>query len=119
MAESGFVYCLSNRCMPGVYKIGFTRGSPNFRAKQLSAPTGVPAQFEVEWYVESDEADLLEKEIHTALVKARVSPDREFFKVCPIHAHTLLDGQFFSDWMSPDHLLRIHQSKNSEIVRDC
>jgi len=119
MAEYGFVYCLSNRFMPGLYKIGFTRGSPNFRAKQLSAPTGVPTQFEVEWYVESDEADNLEKELHAALGRSRVSPDREFFKVCPIHAHTLLDGDFYSCWMSPDHLLRIHNSKSSEMVRDC
>lgn len=119
MAEYGFVYCLRNDAMPGIYKIGFTRGSPHQRAKQLSAPTGVPVDFEVEWYIESDQADLLEKELHELFSTSRLSSYREFFKCCPIDIYTELDRNFLSDWMSPEHLFRIHQkNKILEVVEN-
>ena len=107
MAESGFVYCLSNRCMPGIYKVGFTRGSPSLRERQLSSSTGVPAEFEVHWYAESEEADLLEAEIHKALNECRVSSSREFFRCCPIEIFNLLDYRHESDWFSPEYLWAI------------
>jgi len=113
MAEYGFVYCLSNACMPGVYKIGFTRGSPHFRAQQLSAPTGVPVPFEVEWYVETECADLLEKDVHDRFSFDRVHGSREFFRVCPIDVFEYLDGRHASDWRSPDHLFRIEKKRKS------
>lgn len=111
MAEYGFVYCLSNRGMPGVYKIGFTRNSPHLRAKQLSTPTGVPAEFEVEWYAECEEADLLEKELHDKFSFYRVCSSREFFKACPFEMFQALDHRQLSDWLSPDHLFMIHNQK--------
>jgi hypothetical protein len=44
-----FIYVLSNKTMPGIYKIGFTKGDPATRAKQISSSTGVPVPFEVEF----------------------------------------------------------------------
>lgn len=44
----GWVYVLSNPCMPGIYKIGMTTTSPEVRARELSSATGVPAPFKVE-----------------------------------------------------------------------
>lgn len=111
MAEYGFVYCLSNESMPGIYKIGFTRGSPSLRAKQLSAPTSVPTPFDVEWYAESEGADVLEAELHKALGRFRVSESREFFKVCPIAIYELLDGRHLTDWLSPEYLFRVHEKR--------
>lgn len=113
MAEYGFVYCLSNQCMPGVYKIGFTRGSPHLRAQQLSAPTGVPAPFEVEWYVEAEDADVLERDLHEQFDSVRVCAGREFFKICPIKAFEAMDRCHLSDWTSPDHLFRLEQRKKA------
>lgn len=111
MAEYGFVYCLSNRGMPGIYKIGFTRSSPRLRAEQLSMPTGVPAEFEVEWYAECEDAALIEKELHQTFDSERVSANREFFKSCPVAIFEALDYRQVSDWMSPDHLLRVSLKK--------
>lgn len=116
MAEYGFVYCLSNRGMAGVYKIGFTRNSPHLRAQQLSAPTGVPAEFEVEWYAECEEADVLEKELHDRFSFDRVSSSREFFRGCPIEMFNALDYRQVSYWLSPDHLFRIEREKKKLAV---
>ena len=46
---SQYIYVLSNKSMPGIYKIGFTKGDPKKRAKQISSSTGVPQPFEVEF----------------------------------------------------------------------
>lgn len=113
MAEYGFVYCLSNPGMPGVYKIGFTRGSPHLRAQQLSAPTGVPAPFEIEWYVESDAADALEKSIHDQFSFERICSGREFFRVCPVEVFESIGGRSLSEWMSADYQFRSEKKKKS------
>jgi hypothetical protein len=113
MAEYGFVYCMSNVCMPGIYKIGFTRSSPHQRAEQLSSSTSVPSPFEVEWYVESDEADYLEKALHESFKGKRVSVNREFFKECPITIFNVMDRCYLSEWLSPDHLFRLERMKKT------
>ena len=43
----GFIYLLSNTLMPGVYKIGFTAGNPDKRARDVSVRYGLPMPFEV------------------------------------------------------------------------
>lgn len=43
-----FVYMLRNSAMPGLLKVGFTTGTPEVRAAELSAATGVPTPFQVE-----------------------------------------------------------------------
>lgn len=115
MAEYGFVYCMSNACMPGIYKIGFTRSSPHQRAEQLSSSTSVPTPFEVEWYVESDEAEALEKCLHESFKGSRVSQNREFFKVCPIRIFKEMDRCYLSDWLSPYHLFRIDRLEKESL----
>ena len=37
-----WVYVLRNSSMPGLYKVGYTKLTPDERAKQLSNATGVP-----------------------------------------------------------------------------
>ncbi len=74
----GFVYILVNKGMPGLVKIGYTNGTAEERAKELSRSTGVPYPFEVayalycKWYIK------LEKDIHRKLVDYRL-PNKEFF----------------------------------------
>ena len=63
-----------------VYKIGKTTRQPELRAKELTATTGVPTQFEIlaQWRV--GDVDSVEKEIHHRLRKYRVNRRREFFR---------------------------------------
>lgn len=77
---SGWVYVLSNECMPGIYKIGMTTNEPEARAKEISQGTGVPSPFVVEraYFSQSPRED--ELVIHEELSEYRFNPNREFFK---------------------------------------
>lgn len=76
-----WVYVLSNPTMPGYLKIGFTDGTPEKRAEQLSRSTGVILPFKVEWAFHCYNAEALEKEIHRHLEGSRITGNREFFDV--------------------------------------
>ena len=83
MADFGYVYCLGNGCMPGIYKIGKTERSVMKRAQELSSSTSVPVSFHVLFYVETDSMSDLELMIHKDLDDHRVSRNREFFECDP------------------------------------
>ena len=74
----GFVYCLSNEAMPGLYKIGYTEYLEK-RTMELQK-SGVPYPFEIEFAKEVVNPFEKEQKIHEILVKERVSKNREFFK---------------------------------------
>ena len=77
----GFIYVLSNKSLSqGIYKIGLTSRSPSQRCAELSAATGVPEEFSIEYYAEVQAPALIEAEIHDYLSDCRVSNAREFFK---------------------------------------
>ena len=74
----GFIYCLSNPSMPGIYKVGKTDRAPSQRCFELSNSTSVPEPFFILFYVEVDNALQTERELHRDLDDFRVSPNREF-----------------------------------------
>jgi len=78
----GWIYCLSNKYMPGILKIGQTKGDPSSRAEQLYT-TGVPVPFTVELSVLTDNYEKKERIIHSLLEKnhSRINPKREFFEI--------------------------------------
>lgn len=77
----GFVYVLSNLEMDGVFKVGMTDRPPHLRAAELSAATGVPHPFNVEYYAEVSAPALYERMVHKKLEQYRVNDGREFFRV--------------------------------------
>jgi hypothetical protein len=79
----GFVYILINPALPGYIKVGKTTKTPEERAKQLSAATGVPTPFVVAYDAPFADCDRAEVYIHTLLETRGISrtPDREFFAV--------------------------------------
>lgn len=81
MAGFGFVYILYNEGMPGLLKIGYTNRAPNERARELSAPSGVPYDFQVLAYFEMEDAHEYEQKIHRDFCHTRPNPCREFFFV--------------------------------------
>lgn len=78
--SKGWIYILSNPCMPGLLKIGMTTNPPSVRAKELSSSTGVPEKFVVEGAYFSDDPRGDEAAIHSALNEHRINEAREFFK---------------------------------------
>lgn len=85
--SKGWVYILSNPFMPGLLKVGMTTTSPEARAKELSAGTGVPASFVVEASYFSEDPRGDESKIHKALSEYRVNNGREFFQCSIAQAH--------------------------------
>lgn len=63
-----------------IYKVGWTSGTANNRAKELSAATGVPSAFSVVKYWHHPKADKLEAGVHALLSPYRLNPSREFFE---------------------------------------
>lgn len=78
MARFGFVYCLMNESFPGLFKIGCTDRSPVQRALELSG-TGVPTEFYVVAYIECQDPQRVERDIHRRLRDYRPNAMREFF----------------------------------------
>jgi hypothetical protein len=85
------VYVLTNPALKtDLWKIGYTDGDPEERARQLSATTGVPVSYlVVESWTVTDGA-LAESAAHAALEDYRVTTRREFFQCQYAVLHTTL-----------------------------
>lgn len=81
--DAGTLYVLTNPVMPGLVKIGFTKGSVKKRVEEISRPTGMPVAFEC--YFAAKVPSFVEKEgmLHKIFFKDRVNINREFFRVDP------------------------------------
>lgn len=77
---SGFVYVLSNPCMPGMVKIGWTERHPVDRARELQT-TGVPCAFDLVFAIWTSRPTSIESEVHDRLCDFRVASNREFFQI--------------------------------------
>ena len=76
-----WVYILSNPTMPSLVKIGYTKKSPEERAKQISASTGVALPYKVEWAYKCFNGEKVEREVHHKLKSKRANNSKEFFWV--------------------------------------
>ncbi len=79
--KNGILYVLRCPSMKEeIYKVGWTSGTAQKRAKQLSNDTGVPELFVVVDSWEHKDAAALEKSVHAMLEPYRISDRREFFQ---------------------------------------
>lgn len=74
-----WVYVLSNPSMPSLLKIGYTKTTPEKRAKQISAATGVAFPYKVEWAYKCFNGETVEREVHHKLKLKRANNSKEFF----------------------------------------
>jgi len=95
-----WVYILENQTQPGVLKIGYTKLTPDERAKQISSATGVALPYTVAWAFKCFNGEQLEHEIHKALEKYRINKQREFFHIDLEEAKKtiLLIGKNYTQW---------------------
>lgn len=78
----GYVYCMSNPSMPGLYKIGFTTRAIEERLQEANQPnTWIPTPFSMVMSKFVDEPQKKESTLHKILAEQRVAPNREFFRV--------------------------------------
>lgn len=80
MDDSGIVYVLKNAAMPGLIKIGKTRGDAATRMGELYT-SGVPVPFECVYAALVKDIDKVEKAFHTAFAPNRINVKREFFQI--------------------------------------
>lgn len=78
----GKVYVLTNDCMPGLVKIGYTTQSIEDRLRELDK-TCVPWPFRCHFAIETDRYKEIESLAHDAFSDNRVRDSREFFRVSP------------------------------------
>lgn len=76
-----WVYILSNPTTPNLLKIGYTKNTPDERAKQISSATGVALPYKVEYAFKCFNGEQLEGEVHKYLSEFRVNNQREFFEI--------------------------------------
>lgn len=72
---------LANKYMPEILKIGQTTRDAETRARELSRPTGIPADFEIIYDEVVSDVNAAEEEIHSLLSARRVNKSREFFRI--------------------------------------
>lgn len=104
--DEGWIYCMSNECMPGLVKVGQTANDPTERAAQLYT-TGVPCEFRVEFAKRVKNYVAREKLLHSILEKhfGRPNASREFFKCNSDEVYPffeLMDGVYMEDADKPD-----------------
>ncbi len=75
----GFIYCLGNQSMPGIFKIGMTERAPAQRCFELSSSTSAPSPFDILCFGQVEEPRAIEADIHQAFAGYRVNQSREFF----------------------------------------
>ena len=77
-----WVYILSNPDLPKTHlKIGYTKGTPENRAKQISSAPGVPRPFKVEWAYKCFNGEIIERTVHHKLKGKRINTKKEFFQI--------------------------------------
>lgn len=77
----GFIYCLGNQVMPGVFKIGMTERAPAQRCVELSSATSAPTNFDLLCFGQVAEPRAVEAALHDLFAPHRVSQSREFFQL--------------------------------------
>ncbi len=79
---SGYIYCFSNKAMPGIYKIGATERDPQERLNEAnSSDTWRPPEaYEIECIAKTHDIYKKEHTIHRLLNSKRIHMRREFFR---------------------------------------
>jgi hypothetical protein len=98
MKKEGYIYCISNESMPGIYKIGMTERSPEIRLDEAnkSDTWRPPTRYKIEFAKKVKNPKQKETSLHEILKKDRVTPNREFFRVSiteVLELFKFLDGE--------------------------
>jgi hypothetical protein len=83
--KDGWIYCMANESMPGIYKVGMTTRDPTARLAEAnrSDTWRPPTEYDLKYSVRVRGALETERKLHAMLEEngERIHPRREFFKV--------------------------------------
>ena len=74
MAEAGYLYVLTNAGLPGVLRVGRTRGEPQVEAERISAAWNAPAPFSVAWQMHFRDSWVAERRLIGVLEEHGIQP---------------------------------------------
>lgn len=86
-----YVYVLVNKSVPNMVKIGMTTNTPDERARQISAATGVATPWICVYSFQCYRSDLLEADVHYHLREHRVNTHREMFDIDSYTAQEVIE----------------------------
>jgi len=84
------VYVLTNAAMPGLVKIGKTSHDDHTARVSQLYTTGVPVPFDIEYACKVQNHDEVDAALHSAFAPQRINPKREFFRIDPEQAISIL-----------------------------
>jgi hypothetical protein len=106
--SKGYLYCMSNPSMPGIFKIGMTKRTPEIRLKEANSSDTwrPPTNYKIEFSQFVTNPKQKEAQIHKILKRnfERINDEREFFRA-PIE-----DIKLFFDLMDNE----IYDKKETE-----
>ena len=80
----GYLYCMSNPSMPGIFKIGMTKRTPEIRLKEANSSDTwrPPTNYKIEFSQFVTNPKQKELQMHKILKRyfERINEDREFFR---------------------------------------
>lgn len=113
---NGYIYILSNSCMPNLIKIGYTERSVFERLNELNSATGVPEPFIIEATFICENPKWDEQLIHSELSQKRNNKNRDFFSIDAVEAYIIIEKILKRPPVFIGRKGRIHQ-KNIEVSR--
>ena len=100
----GYLYCFSNKSMPGILKVGMTTRSPEIRLNEAnnSGTWTPPTPYKIEFAKMCFNPKQKEITLHILLAQytERINPRREFFRVSPEEVKVffdLIDGELWAE----------------------
>jgi len=122
--DEGFLYCMSNVSMPGLFKIGFTQRTPEERLREANKPdTWKATPFKIEFAKKVFNAKNKEKTLHRLLEQYadRIHPRREFWKVSTEEISAffdLMDGEMWDPKKNSDALVDSDKDSDEDDSED-
>ena len=91
--KKGYIYCLTNISVPNKCKVGMITRHPETRCAELYT-TSIPTPFDIEYYIEVDDAFIAEKCIHDNIVNKGYPrhTGREWFICNPNEIKSIFDN---------------------------
>ncbi len=88
----GYVYCFTNKSMPGLCKCGGTKREPEIRCKELFT-TSLPTPCDIEFYIKVNDWRKAEREIHQRIIEKGIKrfDKRELFHCNPNEIKNIYD----------------------------
>ena len=110
----GWIYVLVNKAMPNLVKIGYTRRTPDERAKEIEG-TGVPYSYEVIYQIPVEYPEFFEKKIHLYLNDKQVG--KEWFR-CSTHEAIATIKMIVKNEFKDEQIKRLQKEKIDLILEN-